>query len=337
MPSDAVDLQAAMPAAVALDGGGANPGAPLPRHVLVSAQTPLPAIYHPPKIPQRSAAPKASAPSASAPASAPVSVSVAPSVVVLFAPLAEERKGAARLVHEIARAIAAGTPHGALCFDYFGTGEAPGAFEELTWERLLSDGRAALATAAALAAGDRSAEGATVYALGIRLGVRIALEALADAALAPVGRPGERPGGGLGGGLGGRLGGGLWIEPVLDGVRWWKDATRRSRFRLGGRPGGDLDLDGYRFHPDLHAALSARTAADPLPAIPARCILTAPGGTPTAQQTRVADRLAAAGGAPGVIAAPRIAPMPPFWLETDPFDAVPMTAVVLDALAELTV
>ncbi|MBN2712020.1 MAG: hypothetical protein JXR97_06235, partial [Planctomycetes bacterium] len=60
--------------------------------------------------------------------------------VLVFLPLAEERKGCVRPVHELGLAcVAAGWS--LITFDYAGTGESYGDFSDITWERLGSNCR----------------------------------------------------------------------------------------------------------------------------------------------------------------------------------------------------
>ncbi|GEM_PF-3259892 len=171
-------------------------------------------------------------------------------------PLAEERKGCVRVVHELGVTLA-GSGWRTLVFDYAGTGESPGSFRDLTWASLVADAQAALAWLR------ERAQGPTVV-LGIRAGARVMLEAAsADTAQAAL----------------------LWA-PVLDPGLWLRDLRRRSRFRGTGAQApanGGWDVDGYLFSDRLCAdleGLGPRTDALDLPCALVHIGRPSPGSPP---------------------------------------------------------
>ncbi len=202
-------------------------------------------------------------------------------VLLALPPLCEERKGAVPLLAELARRRAdAGRT--TLLFDYTGTGDSPGAFEELSWHRLRADGEAALAAASALC------HTGCVILLGLRLGARFAAELAAQ-------HPAEVS---------------LLVcwEPVLDGGAWLKEIRRRSRFR--GTAGDDVaDIDGYLFHRELQQALLHMDGEAPALPCPCHILSLVPRSEPTAAMRETAAKLEAT---------LTVVKQPPFWLEGEP-------------------
>ncbi|MHC4883838.1 MAG: serine aminopeptidase domain-containing protein [Planctomycetota bacterium] len=221
-------------------------------------------------------------------------------VLVAFFPLAEERKGCVRVVHELGVQLAE-RDLALLCFDYAGCGESPGSFTSLTWDRLLESGHAALQVA------ERRWPGLPCLGLGIRTGARILLETAASTP--PL------------------LHGMVFWEPVLDGRRWLRDAVRRSRFRQTGgeEESGNqrLDLDGYDFCPELLEALRERTGSCEPPGVALSCLQVGHRELPSPVLLRMAQDLQ------GTADAVRVQP---FWLESGVVDAAPLLEKTVSTL-----
>lgn len=218
---------------------------------------------------------------------------------VVFPP-AEERKGCVRVARELADDACAAGMALAAC-DASGTGDSPGAFDEVTWDSLVAD----------CAATTRFLRGeypdATVCSLGVRLGARIAFDAAAA-------EPPDRFV--------------LW-EPVFDGAAWFRETTRRSRFRgTGGElDDGGFDADGYRIGPSLRARLESMDADPPTPTVPCALVQIGPREEPGPSTRRLAERL-------GCGDAVRAVRMQPFWLEHDVSDTTALREATLAAPTE---
>ncbi len=217
---------------------------------------------------------------------------------LILPPLAEERKGTLRPLSDLARLLAE-QGWTALLYDARGSGEAPGAFPDTTWDTLLSDARTAREALSAM-----TPDAPRLY-VSVRSGARLALE-LASESPAPDGIL-------------------LW-EPVTDLERWWRGILRRSRFRGGGARSDPRDIDGYRFSDDLVRELQSRTDPPPRPASPARVISVPSGTRPTSDARRTAEALDCA---------LRTVSLPPFWLETGVVDVSPLLRTTLETLADI--
>lgn len=167
---------------------------------------------------------------------------------LLLAPFAEEKKGAHRLLVDLARALCR---HGVtvLRFDYRGTGDSEGAFTDFTLAGALADTRVAL---------DLLREQAAVTQVGL-LGVRLGATLAAQAAPAV-----------------GATWLGVW-EPVSSGRRYQQMILRQKRIRemMTAAEGAGAeekasahatasaaegyDFDGYWITPRLQAELDALT------------------------------------------------------------------------------
>lgn len=215
-------------------------------------------------------------------------------VVIVFQPLAEERKGCVRPLHELGLACAS-AGHGMVLFDYAGTGESPGDFGDISWSALKTNCADAVLQAKELGAKE-------ILFLGVRLGARLALETARDF-------PPERIV--------------LW-EPVTDGGKWLKEISRRSKFRLGNVEKSANDVDGYLFSETMVGDLNE--AADfESPETETKIIAIAPGGKASKDAVMVAEKFSAA-------ITP--VEMEPFWLETDVVDAARLIAETLKAVME---
>lgn len=218
--------------------------------------------------------------------------------LLFLPPLAEERKGTLRPAAAFARALAA-RRWTALLYDPRGTGEAPGAFPEVTRESLHEDARAARDLLW------RAAPGAPLVLASVRSGARLAVRLAAE----------SPPADGL-----------LLWEPALDTAAWWRSAQRRSRFRGGGAGRDERDIDGYRFSDALVRALVAPDPLPETPPAPAAVLSVSPSGRPTREAARAAELL---GGSCRAVA------MPPFWLETGEVDPGPLLAASISAFADI--
>lgn len=230
--------------------------------------------------------------------------------VLMLPPLAEERKGAVRPLGELGRALSR-AGHPALFFDYFGTGDSPGDFQDADWTRWSADLDDAIHALRARA--ERSAvhngdfEKAGVVLVCVRASARLALERAARDD-------------GLVSGL-------VFWEPLPDTSAWLAEIRRRSRFRLGAARSGlpERDVDGYTFSEALWRALDSAPAEDlrPPAGMPARIVAVAPGG-------RVAPgvrRLAESWDVPlGTV------DQPPFWLENDVARSDELVAATLECI-----
>jgi len=164
--------------------------------------------------------------------------------MVLIDPFAEEKKCAQRTMAQMGRSLAAAGIY-ALHFDYRGTGDSGGRFEQFDLEDWQADLRAAVDYIRVHESAGR------VGLLGLRLGTTLALEqAAACRAYCLV----------------------LW-EPLLEGERYLRELFQRSSIKTmlsGGSPQGSeadseqtpefIDLDGYRMSPPLTSQLRALNA-----------------------------------------------------------------------------
>ena len=218
--------------------------------------------------------------------------------LLMLQPIGEERKGVLRPLSRLARVLAR-SDWQVLLFDYAGTGDSPGAFEDLTWQTLLGNAKDALSQLLG------SGQTATAHVLGVRLAARLGLE-LAQANPAGVTRLV------------------LW-EPVMDAARWWRESKRRSRFRLGDAGQSPNDIDGYVYGQAMVASLE--NMATPAPSCPCEVgivtVSNRPSPSPAMQQ--LADSLAAP---------LETIVQPPFWLETDVVKTEDLFAATLTALGE---
>ncbi|MFH0910684.1 MAG: hypothetical protein V1918_04165 [Planctomycetota bacterium] len=238
-----------------------------------------------------------------------------------FLPLAEERKGCVRVLHDLGAALSAGG-WGTLVVDYAGTGESPGAFELLTWRSVLRDSAAAVGMLKTLV------PEAPIAFLGIRLSSRVALELSREEAPRALC---------------------LWA-PLLDGGEWLAEVLRRSRFRgtgeYGGVPpspgeaaphpssdlsdrqggkspappvgGGCVDVDGYAFSEALRRELREMGEPPVVPrGCPCRLIQVGPQPMPTPGMRKTGERI-------GCVGAIQCLALPPIWLEVDVVDARPL-------------
>ncbi|MBN1256336.1 MAG: alpha/beta hydrolase [Planctomycetes bacterium] len=219
-------------------------------------------------------------------------------VAVAFFPLGEERKGCVRVVHELAMEMAA-EGWGVLSFDYAGTGESPGGFEQVTWPSLLADADAGLRFAMGMfdQHGRRKSDNNPTVFLGIRLGARIAIEAA----------------------MGSRheIDGYCFWEPVFAGKEWLEELRRRSKFRGTGGSGqgqGEAtvsDIDGYPFSAELCRNLEGLNPANvSIGNTPCKLIQISHRNLPSDGMQAVTEQLNCA----EEIECLR---MQPFWLESD--------------------
>lgn len=153
--------------------------------------------------------------------------------VVICDPFAEEKKCAQSTLAQLGRALAEADAC-ALHFDYRGTGDSGGRFEDYSVDDYREDLRAAVDFL-------RLRTGAgPIGLLGLRLG----------ATLAALEAPGCRAGFLI-----------MW-EPILDGARYLRELSQRSTIKgmltgagpaggleEEGEPVGFVDLDGYRLSP----------------------------------------------------------------------------------------
>ncbi len=223
----------------------------------------------------------------------------APRIVTAFLPLAEERKGVIRPLYELAASLCA---HGwqTMIFDYFGTGDSPGNFADITWRTLNSDCDAAIT-----AMQERGAE--EIVILGVRLGARLALEHAC--------RNPETISRII-----------LW-EPVLNGEHWLRQLQRRSHFRRNTAAEDEItglnDVDGYLFSSALSRDLGA-TASDPeRPQCPVHIFCVGNGNQPPAGMAKLGEALGTE---------PENITMQPFWLQTGVVDASLLITRTIDCL-----
>ena len=232
----------------------------------------------------------------------------APMAMVLCDPFAEEKKSSQKTLAEMGRALAeAGLP--ALHFDYRGTGDSAGRFEQFNLDDWREDLRAAVDWVRLRWSLGR------VGLLGLRLGATLAAaEAVGCHACHLV----------------------LW-EPVWDGERYARELAQRSKIKhmLTSGPGansaqqdkqvGFMDLDGYLVAPSLMTQLQ-QLRLEPLerysrPALLAEC--NARGEVSAAGQALMA-------GFPAGEA--RALPMEPFWQRIGLTDTAPLIATTLQWL-----
>jgi exosortase A-associated hydrolase 2 len=231
-----------------------------------------------------------------------------PMGMVLCDPFAEEKKSSQKTLAEMGRALAeAGIP--TLHFDYRGTGDSAGQFEQYNLDDWREDIGAAVDWVRLRWALGR------VGLLGLRLGATLAAtEAGACRACCLV----------------------MW-QPVLDGERYARELAQRSKIKhmltRGPRPtsaqqekqGDFLDLDGYSVSPSLMAQMGELRLGVmppfPWPALLVEC-------TPRGEVAAEAQALMA--GFPAGEA--RALPLEPFWQRIGLTDTTPLIATTLQWL-----
>lgn len=238
---------------------------------------------------------------------------------VLCAPFAEEKKGAHRILVDLARALCrAGMP--VLRFDYRGTGDSEGDFTDFTLAGALADIQQATAFL-------RSQGGTEIGLLGLRLGATLAAQG--DATWLA-----------------------LW-EPIESGRRYLQMNLRQQRIRammtaaegeqaktrlgsapaVGEKPSFSLpeagdDFDGYWLTPELQAELNALSFPRPVAGkAPARVLAVSVNAA--GRVAPEAERLQTAFTAAGADATSQAVAAEPFWSLQDPAplpDLVQLTA-----------